>query len=201
MRKTIIFLSVFLLAGCVGNPPRQSEMAQYDLGDLAGAWGGSGLPIVAVDVGSSPWLDSPAQLYRLSYADDLRRRAYADSRWSALPAALIERFLQRRIVFGQPDFNGPGCRLRIALDELEQRFDTPQVSKIVLEVRASLLPLHGETLLSKRAFLIKQPAPTPDARGGVVATRAAAQILAGELAQWLNDVARERPQVASACKE
>jgi len=200
MRKTIIFLSVFLLAGCVGNPPRQSEMAQYDLGDLAGAWGGSGLPIVAVDVGSSPWLDSPAQLYRLSYADDLRRHAYADSRWSALPAELIGRFLQRRIVFGQPDFTGPGCRLRIALDELEQRFDAPQVSKIVLEARASLLPLHGETLLSKRAFLIKQPAPTPDARGGVVATRAAAQALAGELAQWLDEVARERPQVASACK-
>jgi cholesterol transport system auxiliary component len=199
MRKIISILSIFLLAGCVGNPPRQDEIATYDLGSLTGAWTSPGFPIAAVEVKASTWLDSPAQLYRLAYADDLRRRTYTESRWAALPAELLELALQRRIVFGQPDFSGPGCRLRLALDELEQRFDTPQTSKTVLEVRATMLPLQGDTLLAKRTFLITKPAPSADARGGVAATRAAAQTLTDELAQWLNDVARARPQVVAVC--
>ncbi|MDP1605513.1 MAG: ABC-type transport auxiliary lipoprotein family protein [Rhodocyclaceae bacterium] len=207
MRKTVIFLCSCLLAGCVGPAPRQSGIALYDLGNLAGAWGAPGLPIASVTVRANSWLDAPAQRYRLVYADSLQRHAYANSRWAAPPAELLERFLQRRIVFGQPDFSGPGCRLQLTLDEIEQRFDTPQSSKIVLEVRASLLPLRsdtllrGDALLSKRAFLIQKDAPTADAKGGVAATREAAQALADELAQWLNDLARERPQVITLCKE
>lgn len=201
MRKIILILSVFLLAACVGNPPRQDEIATYDLGRLTGAWTSPGFPIATVEVKASTWLDTPAQLYRLTYADDLRRRIYTGSRWAAPPAELLGHALQRRIVFGQPDFNGPGCRLRLALDELEQRFDSPQTSKTVLEIRAALLPQQGDELLAKRAFLIEKPAPTADARGGVAATRATAQALADDLAAWLGDVARERPQVAVACKE
>jgi cholesterol transport system auxiliary component len=60
--------------------------------------------------------------------------------------------------------------------------------------------LHGDAILSKRAFLIQQPASSPDAKGGVVATRAAAEALAGEMAQWLGNVARERPQAVASCK-
>jgi cholesterol transport system auxiliary component len=200
MRKIILVLSVFLLAGCVGNPPRQAEIASYDLGSHSLAWTSPGFHLVAVNVKASSWLESPAQLYRLAYADDLRRRTYTESRWVAAPAELLERALQQRIIFGQPDFSGPGCRLRLALDELEQRFDTSQSSKVILEVRASLLPPQGDTPLAKRAFKIEKPAPTADARGSVVATRAAAQALADDLAAWLGDVARERPQVTLACK-
>ncbi len=195
-----VFLSAFLLTGCVGNPPRQSEIALYDLGDVSGAWAAPGFPIAAVEVSASSWLDSSAQIYRLAYADALRRQSYTHSRWAAPPAELLERFLQRRIVFGQPDFTGPGCRLSLTLDELEQRFDTQQTSKIVLEARATLLPLHGDAILSKRSFLIQQPASSPDAKGGVLATRAAADALAGEMAQWLGSVARERPQAVAICK-
>ncbi len=150
---------------------------------------------------SSSWLDAPAQLYRLAYSEPLRRHAYAESRWAAPPAELLERFLQRRIVYGQPDFTGPGCRLRLNLDEIEQRFDTPQASHVVLEMRASLLPRAGEAILAKRVFRIEKPAPTQDAAGGVAATRAAAQALADALAQWLGALARERPQAVSLCKE
>jgi cholesterol transport system auxiliary component len=201
MHKIILILSVFLLAACVGNPPRHDEIASYDLGSHSLTWTSPGFPIAAVNVKASSWLESPVQLYRLAYTDDLRRRAYTESRWVAAPAELLERALQQRILFGQPDFSGPGCRLRLALDELEQRFDSPQSSKVLLEVRASLLSPQGDTPLAKRAFKIERPAPSADARGGVVAMRAAAQALADELAQWLGDVARERPQIATACKE
>lgn len=201
MRQTLFVLLAFLLAGCVGNPPRQTEIARHDLGDLAGAWVAPGFPVSGVNVRAASWLDTPDQMYRLAYADDLRRHAYAESRWVAPPAELFERFLRRRIVYGQPDFSGPGCRLDLTLDELDQRFATPQGSEIVLEIRASLHPARGKALLAKRAFLIRRPAPTPDARGGVQATRAAAQALADELARWLGEVARERPQAIVSCKE
>lgn len=199
MPKTILALCILLLAGCVGAPQRPADIATYDLGDLAGAWTAPGFPIAAVEVRAPSWLDSPAQLYRLDHADTLRRHAYGASRWAAPPAQLLERFLQRRIVFGQSDFAAPGCRLRLTLDELEQRFDSPSTSQTVLEVRASLLPAQATTLLSKRAFRIAKPAPTPDARGGVAAARAAAQTLADELALWLGELARQRPQAIAIC--
>ena len=201
MQKTIAFLSVLLLAGCIGTPSRQSTLAHYDFGNLAGTWAYPGFPIAAVEVRASSWLDAPTQRYRLSYSEPLRRHAYAESRWAAPPAELLERFLQRRIVYGQPDFSGPGCRLKLTLDEIEQRFDSPQTSQLVLEVRATLLPRAGELILSKRAFLIQKAALTPDAPGGVVATREAAEALATELAQWLGELSRERPQAVSLCKE
>ena len=194
-------LIVFLLAGCVGNPPRQAEMVRHDLGDLAGAWPSPGFPVGGVAVRAASWLDTPEQAYRLAYAEDLRRRAYADSRWAAPPAELFENFLRRRIVFGQPDAGGAGCRLALTLDELEQHFAAPQTSEVVLEMRATLLPPRGKTPVSRHAVSIRKPAPTPDARGGVQATRAAARALADELARWLAAVARERPQSIAVCKE
>jgi len=93
MRKIILILSLLMLAACVGNPPREAEIASYDLGSFSGTWTSPGFPIATVDVKASTWLDSPAQLYRLAYADDLRRRAYTQSRWAAPPAELLEHAL------------------------------------------------------------------------------------------------------------
>lgn len=199
MRMPFLILSAFLLSACVGNPPRQQEIVRHDLGDLSGAWSPPGFPIAAVAVRAAPWLETADQAYRLAYAEPLRRRAYAESRWAALPAELFERFLNRRIVFGQPDFAGAGCRLELTLDELEQRFDSPAASVVVLEARALLLPPRGNALVSKRAFAIRRPAPAPDARGGVEATRAAADALADEIGVWLGALARERPRIADIC--
>lgn len=200
MRPIPVLVSALILAGCVGSAPRPADIAAYDFGSLSAQWKAPNIPIATVEVRAASWLDSTAQLYRLSYVDDLRRSHFAASRWSAPPAELLERFLQRHIVYGQPDFAGRGCRVLLTLDELEQRFDAEESSSLVLEAHARLLPLHGDALLSKRAFQIRKPAPTPDARGGVAAAREAAQALAEELNQWLLEVAKSRPQVAASCK-
>ena len=200
MRFVIMLLSVLLLAACVGNPPQQKEIARHDLGDLDGRWPFSGISVARVDVRVAAWLDSPAQLYRLSYADALRRHSYAENRWVAPPGELLERWLQRRILSGQPEGAAPGCRLVLWLDELEQRFDSPQTSQMLLELRASLQPQRGDAIVAKHNFHVVKAAPTPDARGGVKATRAAADALAGELAQWLTELAREQPQAITICK-
>jgi len=199
MRMLCLVLSLFLLAACVGNPSRQQEVVRHDLGVLSGAGSSPGFPIAAVAVRAAPWLETTDQAYRLTYADPLRRRAYAESRWAALPAELIERFLNRRIVFGQPDFAGAGCRIELMLDELEQRFDAPTTSVIVLEARAILHPPRGHAQVSKRAVAIRRPAPTPNAHGGAEATRAAAEALADEIGVWLGALSRERPRIADIC--
>lgn len=202
MRLAAILAGV-LLAACGGNV-RTTEPVQYDLGNLAAkvteAWSGSRIPIASVDVQAASWLSGPGMHFRLAYAEPLRRQSYAESRWAAPPADLLERFLRRRIVFGQPDFSGAGCRLKLVLDEFEQRFDDPQGSKMVLEVRALLRPMRGAEILSKRAFLVQKLAPEAVARGGAAAARDAVQTLADELGGWLDEIAREKPAILERCR-
>jgi cholesterol transport system auxiliary component len=199
MKWLVLSAAGLLLAACGGNV-RTTDPVQYDLGNLTGNWSGSRLPIAAVEVRASSWLSGPGMHFRLAYAEPLRRQSYAESRWIAPPAELLEAFLKRRIVFGQPDFSGSGCRLQLVLDELEQRFDDPQGSNIVLEVHAQLAPSRGAEILSRRAFLIHKPAPEAAARGGVVAARDAVQTLANELGGWLEELARDKPAVVQHCR-
>lgn len=193
-------LAALLLTACVSNV-RPVEPAQYDLGNLSGQWGGSAVPIAVIEVQPASWLAGPELDYRLLYAEPLRRQSYAEARWAAPPAELLERFLKRRIVFGQADFSGSGCRLNLALDELDQRFDDARSSKQRLDVRATLSPLRGGALLAKRAFLIEKAAPSADARGGVAATREAVQALADEMGNWLAALAAASPELAARCRE
>lgn len=203
MKRLLVVLAGALLAACVGNV-RTTDMARYDFGDIAAReaeqWPASRIPIAAVDVQSSSWLAGPAMHFRLAYAEPLRRQNYAESRWAAPPAELLEALLKRRVLFAQPDFSGAGCRLRLVLDELEQRFDAPQKSQVALEVRALLTPVRGGEVLAKRAFLIHRPASTPDARGGVTAARDAAQGLANDLGSWLGEISREKPAIVERCR-
>lgn len=204
MRRIILMLSALLLAGCVGNPPRPVDIARHDLGDPGesmGRWPDTGVAISRVEVRVAAWLDSAAQAYRLDYADPLTPRSYAENRWVAPPGELLERWLQRRILSAHDAGAGPGCRLVVWLDELEQRFAAPRSSQVVLAARASLHPLRGDAVLAQQVFRIVTPAPTPDARGGVEATRAGAAALAQELARWFADLARDRPQAIMICKE
>lgn len=199
MKWMIAILAGGLLAACGGNVATV-EPVRYDLGSLAGNWSGARIPIVAVDVQAASWLSGPAMHFRLAYAEPLRRQTYVESRWAAPPAELLETFLKRRIVFGQPDFSGTGCRLQLVVDEFEQRFDDPQKSHTTLAARALLTPLHGGDMLSKKAFLVQKPAPAADARGGVAAARDAVQALADELGNWLGELARERPAIVERCR-
>lgn len=201
MRKILIPLAALILTACVGNPSRPAEVVRHDLGDPGQPWAFAGFPIAAVSVSAAGWLDSTAQTYRLDYADDLQRHAYARSRWVATAPELLEHFLQRQIIAGQPEVDGVGCRLALSLDELEQRFTTPGASHVVLEVRVRLLSPRGPAELAKRGFLLSRAAPTPDAQGGAAAARGLAQALAGEIAGWLDAQVRKRPEWVSRCKE
>jgi cholesterol transport system auxiliary component len=199
MKRLVTIFAVSLLAACGGNV-RTAEVVSYDLGKPGGNWSGSRIPIASVDVRAASWLSGNAMHYRLAYAEPQRRQSYVESRWAAPPAELLESFLKRRIVFGQADFTGTGCRLQLVLDEFEQRFDDAQKSGAVLEARVVLSPLRGDAMLSKKTFMIRRPAASADARGGVVAARDAAQALAEEIGKWLGDLSQERPAVVEQCR-
>jgi cholesterol transport system auxiliary component len=199
MKRLFTILAVSLLAACGGNV-RTAEVVSYDLGKPGGNWSGSRIPIASVDVRAASWLSGNAMHYRIAYAEPQRRQTYIESRWAVPPAELLESFLKRRIVFGQADFTGMGCRLQLVLDEFEQRFDDPQKSGAVVEARAVLSTVRGDAMLSKKTFMIYRPAPAADARGGAAAARDAAQGLADELGSWLGELSRERPAVVEQCR-
>lgn len=202
MRRSIAIASLvsaaLLLSACA-NPVRQPAAARFDLGGVAIAWQPRQLPLVGVDVAAPSWLATTALQYRLLYADAMRRQTYAESQWVAPPAELIERALRRQTA----STNGgvAGCRLQLDLDELVQVFDSPQRSSVQLEMRASLMPRHGDAVLARKAFAVVKPAASADAHGGVAAMSAALPALADEMAVWLTAVAQQSPEIARRCAD
>ena len=163
-----------LLAACTTTAGR-SEFSRYDLGFSVAGDRDNG--VSTLEVMAPSWLATDAIEYRLAYADAAQRREYADNRWVASPIELLRLFLQRRLA------GGGACRLRVDLDELLQVFDSPQASRQIMAVRASLS--IGTTVVDQRSFLIEQQAATPDARGSVAAAALATGQLADQLAAWL----------------
>lgn len=194
MSRVVFALAALALVACGGNA-RPGSTASYDLGSAAIVWQPAGLPVAGVEVVGPSWLATTAIQYRLLYADPLRRHAYAESRWAAPPAELVERALGR-----QPAAGAAACRVRLELDELIQVFDDSQQSRVLLELRASLKPLRGDGVLARKAFAVTQAAAGADAHGGVAAAATALQAAAGEMAAWLNAIARETPAIAARCR-
>ena len=180
MRMVLSLAAVLLLAGCAPNTVRQNEAAVFDFGVAAAGWAAPALQ--RIDVAAPSWLGTPAMQYRLAYTDGARRRAYADSRWAAPPAELLEQALRRRAVAAGGEAALP-CRLRLELDELVQTFDSPQASRLGLAVRAALI-CHGEQTLAARSFAVERPAGS-NAQGGVAAAAAAVEELGKQLAAWV----------------
>jgi len=195
MKRWTVILGGLMLAACGG--VRTGEVVRYDFGTAAGG-ATSKFPVATVDVQAASWLAGADMHFRLAYAEPQQRRSYGESRWAAPPAELLESALRHRLVFGQAEAGG-GCRLQLALGELEQRFDEPQASSIVLDVRAQLISTRGGEALSRRAFQIRRPAAA-DARGGAAAAREAVQALGDEMAAWLGDLSRDKPVIAARCR-
>lgn len=185
-RFTLAVPLALLLAACAV-PSRPAAQAVHDFGVLDAVAAPAGIAALrSVEVQPAPWLAGTGMGYRLLQAQPTRRQVYAESRWAAPPAQLVELALRRAL--------GPGqgvCRLRIELDEFAQVFGPGDDSRGVIEARASLLPPRAEQTVASRAFSLSRPAPAADAAGGVVALQAATRDLARELAGWLSGLNEE----------
>lgn len=190
------------LAGCA-TPDKPVRPTLYDFGAGATAVQAAGQQVqptlVLADIQSSGSLDGLAVLYRLAYADENVLRPYAHARWSAPPAQLLRQRLRQQLArdravldpgesaaLARNDGVSPRV-LRIDLEEFSHFFESQARSWGLLRLRATLTDntLAGEKLLAQRSFVIRRPAPTSDAPGGVRGLAAAADAAADEIAQWL----------------
>jgi cholesterol transport system auxiliary component len=168
-------------------------------------------PLALADV-DAPGLPegSNAVLYRLMYADTQQLRPYSQARWSQPPAQLVQQRLreqlgQRRAILKADDAAAQardpaqGSRLpsvlRVELEEFSHVFTSATDSAGVVRLRATVvdLTLSGEALRGQRVFIVRTPARSADAAGGVAALSDASTQVAQELSQWLEQVADARP--------
>lgn len=195
MRPLAIFFltSAALLAGCA-LPQRGPSPLLYDFGvrpsSGAAAATAAALPALAITAQATPALDGNAMLYRLAYANEQQLRAYTQARWAMSPAELVQQRL-REGLSGQFTVLRPGEDaqrvLQLELEEFSQVFDAADKSSGLLRLRATVrqrLP-SGERMMAQRTVVVKRPAPSADAAGGVRALSAATDAAVDELAQWL----------------
>lgn len=194
------------LAGCA-TPDKPVRATLYDFGPGATSVQPAGQQptqpaLVLADVQASGSLDGSAVLYRLGYADENQLRPYAQARWSAPPPQLLRQRLRQQLARDRavldPGESAALARnggvaprvLRVDLEEFSHLFESPARSWGLLRLRATLTENTpaGERLLAQRSFVIRRPAPTPDAPGGVRALGAATDAAADEIVQWLAQV-------------
>lgn len=206
-RTTIRFsllASCLLLGACSALPDKPMRAAVYDFGPGARGEAAAAVvvpgqaPIELGDVDAVGALDGTALLYRLAYSDAQLLQPYAQARWSMPPALLLRQRLREMLgrqqpVLRQGDGQHAGASmarlLQLELDEFAQVFDAPNASVGLIRVHATVLaPADGGggRLLAQRSFIAQQPAPSPDAAGGVRALTAASDRVLSEIAQWLS---------------
>lgn len=200
MRALILAGIVTLLTGCFGGTGTRMTPAGYDFAVMPAA-AETAQPIILgqIEVQSPTWLDTTAMQYRLAYADQARRQAYAESRWVAPPAKLLEHRLKQRLLPVSMGGQAAGCRLRIELDEFVQVFDAPDSSRALLEMRATLLPPRAQIPLAGRSFRLA-PAAGADARAGAAAFAAASMQLGEEIGTWLEHAVGRTPALLERCR-
>lgn len=199
-------LALVALSGCAV-PDRPARPAVYDFGPgalaMPPALSPNVLPALTLaEVEATAALDSTAVLYRLAYADAQQLRPYAQARWSMAPAQLLRQRLRERLSLDRAVLNpgesaAPGAAgpseaktLRIELEEFSQLFEAPGQSVGLLRLRATVLqatPL-GDRLVAQRTVLVRRPAASADAPGGVRALTVATDAAVLELEQWLRQL-------------
>jgi cholesterol transport system auxiliary component len=205
-----LFGSALLLAvaGC-GSLSAPARPVVYDFGPGATALMPSNrmarLPTITLpEVDAPAALEGTAVLYRLAYADAQQLRPYAQARWTMAAAQLLRQRLREQL--GQtrtvlaPGEAGPvlpvtstqpfvlqPAIVRIELEEFSQLFDAPQTSSGLVRVRATVLQTGhtGARTYAQQTFVVRRPAATADAAGGVKALAQATEDVITQLEGWL----------------
>lgn len=202
--KTLWFgvvVGTLLLAGCSGLLPKPAPLpARHDFGPVA-----TRAPVltkfsVTASVSAPAWLDSTAIHYRLVYADATRVRAYADNRWVAPPAKLLQARL--RVVFGNraADIGKSTStyRLTVRLLDFEQDFTTAHAAATRIRAVGELQNVSGGVTFARHVFSLSQPAQ-PDVNGAVQSASRAADMLVADLVRWVGaNVAAKKVPPADA---
>ena len=193
-RLIALAAAALLLAGCAsqkGEPTTQfdfgpampaASQAQAQAAPPIGA-------IVVTDITGSSALENERMFYRLSYADALQARSYANSRWTANPLQMMTQRMKTRIaqsgakVLSETDASNGVPILRIDVDEFVHNFSGAAQSEGQVALRASLF--QGHVLVDQRSFARTTPAGSADAAGGARALAASTDAIAADIVTWL----------------
>jgi cholesterol transport system auxiliary component len=136
------------------------------------------------------WMDKTDIVYRLAFEDPAKVHAYAQSRWVAPPAELLEQHLRARLGFAPAAaaLTPSSSLLRIDLDEFDQVFDGAQSSHVQLRGLATLIDVQRGSVRARWRFAIERAAVSADAPGAVAALGLASDELAVQLHDWLGQV-------------
>lgn len=198
-----VFCSVFiaaLMSACgLPLPDKPVRAEPYDLGrplplaDAGTATSGAALALDRVE--SSSAIDGTAVVYRLLYSGDGQQpRPYATARWIMSPPQLVTQRLREAFSASRPVVeSGMGLaalELRTQLEEFAQVFSAPGVSEGVVRLRLTLIAPAAQTgrLLGQRTIVVRKPAPSADAAGGVSALRAATDEAVQQAVAWVASV-------------
>lgn len=209
--KTFLVLAALTLAGCA-TARTQMPIAIYDFGPqqrLAAVSGSETssqerlkASLLVADTAAPAWLDTTAIHYRLAYHDIAQSYTYASNRWAAAPAILLTQRIRSQIagisdegVLSAADNARTDYTLRLELEEFTQIFDSPNQSRAVIRLRASLIESGTRLMLAQRSFDMEYAARTANAVGAVRALTEASDKLIGNMITWLND------ELAEAKKE
>jgi cholesterol transport system auxiliary component len=193
-----------LLASCSLPRPVSDVPAVYDLGPpTTYAKSNPAIPatVLVTRVRAPSWLDESGIVYRLLYEDASVVRVYAQSEWSASPAALITDRIYSRFAAASRGAIAPGFSaqsdftIRLELEDFSQHFTAANESRVSLKARASLLSSVERRLLAQREFDFTRPA-VPNAIGAVNALTAAVDAFTEELVRWTAE--NVRAQTAEA---
>jgi cholesterol transport system auxiliary component len=197
-RLIALAAAALLLAGCAsqkGEPTTQfdfgpampaASLAQSQAQAQAAAPVGA---IVVTDITGSRALENERMFYRLSYADALQARSYANSRWTANPLQMMTQRMKTRIaqsgakVLSETDASNGVPILRIDVDEFIHNFSGAAQSEGQVALRASVF--QGHVLVDQRSFARTTPAGSADAAGGARALAASTDAIAADIVAWL----------------
>lgn len=180
-----------ILSGCASDkapPPTQFDFGPA-LPSAAQAPAGALGAVVVTDVTGSSALDSERMFYRLSYADALQARSYANSRWTANPLQMMSQRIRTRMaqagakVLSETDAAAGIPILRVDVDDFIHDFSSTTQSQGVVAVRASVF--RGHTLVDQKSFARRIDATSADAAGGARALAAGTDAVAADITGWL----------------
>ena len=194
-----LVLGATLLTACsLPLPDKPVRPEPYDLGPplpLAASTTANG-PALALDtVEANAAIDGTAVVYRLLYSGDGQQpRPYAQARWVMSPPQLVSQRLREAFSATRPVVDvGMGLaqlELRAQLDDFSQVFSGPGASEGVVRLRLTLIAPASATqrLLGQHTVVVRQPAQTADAPGGVAALRAATDEAVRQAVAWVQSV-------------
>ena len=199
-RLIVLAAAGFLITGCASQKG-ETAATQFDFGPATPAQAAQTATstlgaIVVTDVTGSSALENERMFYRLSYADALQARSYANSRWTANPLQMMTQRLKTRIsqsgakVLSETDASNGIPILRIDVDEFIHNFSGAAQSEGQVALRASVF--QGHVLVDQRSFARTTPAGTADAAGGARALAASTDAIAADIVTWLGTLKLSR---------